>query len=236
MRGAKEFLEPLKSFLAPFEPVNPLPLPDLKLDEKTVHQPGHKLIFASFGTVGNQIREPYTKIFEAFKKLNEASYNKNGLSKVQLRLLVACGEQMYARLEDEIKKNQLVLPPNVLLVKRAPQLDVLKRASLFITHSGQGSTNEAVHYGVPMICLPIFGDQPSVAYRVADELGLGVRLDFDKFTSDQLAESICEILNDSSYLQRSLTYARISRRYDALTEGPKIIIDYLQQKPKSKSD
>ena len=236
MRGAKEFAEPLKSFLAPFEPINPLPSDDFRLVQEKLHQTNHRLIYASFGTVGNQIREPYDKIFKAFTILNEESNRKNGLSKLEFRLLFACGPQMYAQLEQEIKQKKLVLPSNILLVPRAPQLDVLKRASLYITHSGQGSTNESVHYGVPMICLPIFADQPLVAYRVADELGLGIRLDFDKFTPEQLVSSICEILTNNAYLQRSLTFAKISRRYDAFTEGPKIIIDYLQDKHKSKHD
>ena len=236
MRGAKEFLEPLKSFLAPFEPVNPLPLTNLTLDEKTLHQPDHKLIFVSFGTnTVNKYRDLYDRVLSAFTKLNDGSY-KRELGDVKLSLLIACGDHMCKEIYEDVRNKKLVLPQNVLLVNRAPQLDVLKRTSLFITHSGQGSTNEAVHYGVPMVCIPIFVDQPLVAHRVADELGLGIRLDFDKFTSDQLAESMTKVLTGKSYLERSLTYAQISRKYDAVTEGARIIMDYLQNDLKSKRD
>lgn len=47
---------------------------------------------------------------------------------------------------------------------------------VFIGHGGMGSTVEALHYGVPMIISPFFGDQPSNAAAVEDS-GFGVELE-----------------------------------------------------------
>ncbi|WP_345385353.1 macrolide family glycosyltransferase [Nonomuraea salmonea] len=67
------------------------------------------------------------------------------------------------------------LPPNVLARRFVPQLEVLDRAALFVTHGGMNSVNEALHAGVPMLVLPQGADQPLVARRVA-ELGAGLAL------------------------------------------------------------
>ncbi len=49
-----------------------------------------------------------------------------------------------------------------------PQLEVLKQANLFITHGGMNSSSESLYFGVPMIVIPVMGDQPIVAQRIED--------------------------------------------------------------------
>ena len=44
-----------------------------------------------------------------------------------------------------------------MLVERAPQIELLKRAYLFISHNGMNSTSESIHFGVPMLFIPMFG-------------------------------------------------------------------------------
>ena len=67
------------------------------------------------------------------------------------------------------------LPGNVLVRRFVPQLEVLDRAALFVTHGGMNSVNEAMYAGVPMLVLPQGADQPMVARRVV-ELGAGLSL------------------------------------------------------------
>jgi uncharacterized protein (TIGR00661 family) len=72
---------------------------------------------------------------------------------------------------------------------------VLRQADLVITHGGNNTTTEALHFGKPMVVLPLFWDQYDNAQRV-HELGLGVRLDTYRFTDDELQSAIKRLLTD----------------------------------------
>lgn len=65
------------------------------------------------------------------------------------------------------------LPPNVIARAWVPQLGVLRRAALAVTHGGMNSANEALTFDVPLVLVPQAADQTWVAHRVA-ELGAGV--------------------------------------------------------------
>lgn len=67
------------------------------------------------------------------------------------------------------------LPGNVLPLRFVPQPEVLARATLFITHGGMNSVNEALYAGVPVLVVPQGADQPMIARRVV-ELGAGLSI------------------------------------------------------------
>ena len=68
------------------------------------------------------------------------------------------------------------LPANVLASRFVPQLEVLARAALFVTHGGMNSVNEAMYAGVPMLVIPQGAEQPMVAGRVVESgAGLSIR-------------------------------------------------------------
>lgn len=77
------------------------------------------------------------------------------------------------------------LPANVLARQSVPQLQVLDRAALFVTHGGMNSVNEAMRAGVPVLVVPQGADQPMVARRVV-EIGAGLMLR----TEDATAETV----------------------------------------------
>ncbi|MGV6475750.1 nucleotide disphospho-sugar-binding domain-containing protein [Azotobacter vinelandii] len=77
------------------------------------------------------------------------------------------------------------LPTNIRVLKHAPQIEVLARASLFITHGGLSSVRESLQFGVPMIVFPCWMEQPGNAVRVVHH-GLGLHGDIAQITVDQL--------------------------------------------------
>jgi UDP:flavonoid glycosyltransferase YjiC (YdhE family) len=59
------------------------------------------------------------------------------------------------------------LPPNLTVVERAPQLALLRRAAVMVSHGGFQSVLECVRFGVPLVIYPGLRDQPGIAARAA---------------------------------------------------------------------
>lgn len=65
----------------------------------------------------------------------------------------------------------------------------------FLTHAGMLSSVEAMHCGVPVISVPIFGDQFANAQSTREN-GLGVTLDYMDLDEKTLAIALDEVLQD----------------------------------------
>jgi MGT family glycosyltransferase len=78
-----------------------------------------------------------------------------------------------------------------------PQVSVLPHVDLVITHAGNNTTTESIHFGKPMIALPLFWDQHDNAQRL-DETGFGVRLGTYEFTDEEMAGAINRLLGDEA--------------------------------------
>ncbi|MFF4607336.1 macrolide family glycosyltransferase [Streptomyces sp. NPDC001339] len=93
------------------------------------------------------------------------------------------------------------VPPNIEVHPRVPQLAVLEKASVFVTHSGMGSTMESLHYGTPMVTLPQTVEQAAIAHRVA-ELGLGTGLPEGGITAEGLRAAVLGLASDAAVRER----------------------------------
>jgi MGT family glycosyltransferase len=82
-----------------------------------------------------------------------------------------------------------------------PQTSVLDKVDLVITHGGNNTTTECIHFGKPMVVLPIFWDQHDNAQRV-DETGFGVRLATYEFEGAELGTAIDRLLADGRLATR----------------------------------
>src|SRR5262249_25217465 len=60
------------------------------------------------------------------------------------------------------------VPSNCLVLPSAPQLAVLRRAAVFITHGGMNSVLEGLTYGVPLLVIPTQVEQVVIGLTVAE--------------------------------------------------------------------
>ncbi|KAH8283039.1 hypothetical protein KR054_011684, partial [Drosophila jambulina] len=92
--------------------------------------------------------------------------------------------------------------PNILYKKWLPQDDILAHPNtkLFITHAGKGGITESQYHGVPMVALPIFGDQPGNA-EIMQSAGYGLSLDLLSITEESLRGALTEVLENEKYSQ-----------------------------------
>jgi zeaxanthin glucosyltransferase len=144
------------------------PFPWERLDSKP-------LVYASMGTIRNDSREAFKIIAEACVSLD-----------VQLVISLGGNEMNSA------------LPGNPLVVSYAPQLDLIRRASVVITHAGINTTLESLAEGVPLVAIPVSDDQPSVAARI-DWIGAGKVLPFQKLSVPRLRENIRQVLGSPRF-------------------------------------
>ncbi len=106
---------------------------------------GRPLLYASLGTLQSSHSRLFHVIAEACTGLN-------------LQAVLAVGARGKAALPN--------LPGNHLVVGFAPQIKLLRRAALTITHAGMNTTAQALHFGSPLIAIPLAHDQPAIAARI----------------------------------------------------------------------
>jgi len=66
---------------------------------------------------------------------------------------------------------------------------------LFITHGGLLSTQEAIHRGLPLVAIPVYGDQYYNLTRIVS-FGVGIRLDYENITTESVKWALNEVLSN----------------------------------------
>lgn len=100
---------------------------------------------------------------------------------------------------------------NVLIDNWLPQNDILAHPNvrLFITHGGLLSTTESVFHGVPVVGMPIFGDQMRNVHAAVQD-GWGVQLSYTNVTEESLRWALQTALSDKRIAAQAQA---VSRRY-----------------------
>lgn len=94
------------------------------------------------------------------------------------------------------------VPSNVELHEWVPQLAVLGRASVFVTHAGMGGCSEGLYQGVPMVAVPQAVDQFDNA-AMLEELGVGVHLSMQQATPEALRDAVLRLAGSPEVAARS---------------------------------
>ncbi|MFG1698775.1 glycosyltransferase [Nonomuraea sp. NPDC049309] len=159
----------------------------------------HALIYFSLGSLGSADVELMQRVIDV-------------LGTTPHQYIVSKGP-----LHEEIK-----LHDNMWGEEFLPQTKIIPLCDLVITHGGNNTTTEALHFGKPMILLPLFWDQYDNAQRV-DELGYGVRLSTYTFADEELTGAIAKLLGDTELRARVAAAGEEIRRRDGLRKAADLI-------------
>jgi MGT family glycosyltransferase len=118
--------------------------------------------------------------------------------------------------------DKITLADNMVGDATVPQTKVIPQVDLVITHGGNNTTTESLHFGKPMVLLPLFWDQYDNAQRM-DELGFGIRLATYEFTPEELNGAVDRLLADTPLRSRLDEIGTRIRDRDGLTKGADII-------------
>uniref|UniRef100_X1YV34 UDP-glucuronosyltransferase n=1 Tax=Capitella teleta TaxID=283909 RepID=X1YV34_CAPTE len=115
-------------------------------------------------------------------------------------------------------EDNLLIPDNVIITNWLPQNDLMAqpKVRVFITHCGNNGQFEALYHGVPMIGMPLHGDQYYNAQRIPHK-GFGRVVEFTKFAPEELVAAVEEVINNQTYREN---IHRASLMFHDRTEGP----------------
>ncbi|CAH0713974.1 unnamed protein product, partial [Brenthis ino] len=101
---------------------------------------------------------------------------------------------------------------NIKISKWYPQSDLLRhpKVKLFITQAGLQSTDEAISAGVPLVAVPMLGDQWYNAEKYVRH-GIGTKLDIKHLTEDEFRSAIETVINDKRYRENIVQLRKIMR-------------------------
>lgn len=141
---------------------------------------GRPLLYASLGTLQNGSEAIFKTIASA-------------CAGIDAQLVISLG--------GGLDPSQLgALDGNPLVVRFAPQLEILKRATLVITHAGLNTVLESLSEGVPLVAIPLGNDQPGVAARVKAR-GAGLVVPPRRLKPATLRRAVLRVLQEDHYRQ-----------------------------------
>ncbi|MBV9676914.1 MAG: glycosyl transferase, partial [Acidobacteriaceae bacterium] len=117
-------------------------------------------------------------------------------------------------------------------VPYAPQLELLRRASLCITHAGLNTVMECLRFAVPMVCIPITNDQPAVAARVRWTRA-GEVVPVRKLSSVTLRAEVERVLNNAEYRRAACSLASAVQKAGGVERGADVISKVLNTAQRS---
>jgi zeaxanthin glucosyltransferase len=169
---------------------------------------GRPLIYASLGTT----EKVQLAIFRLIAKACQS---------LEVQLVISLGAQFSP---DQLSD----LPGKPLVVGFAPQLELLRRATLVITHAGPNTVFETLLEGKPMVAIPIALDQPAIARRLA-RVGAAQVLPVMHLSIRRMRAAIVTVLQEPSYRLAALALQEKLRSVHGAEKAADIIEDALRR-------
>ncbi len=164
---------------------------------------GRPLVYVSLGTLVNGLDRVYRIILEAVAGMPD------------LQIVLSTGKNITAKDLGDI-------PPNTIVVEQAPQLELLQRAALCITHAGLNTVMEALAQGVPMVAIPIGFDQPGVAARMAYH-HTGEFMEVEEVTAAGLSALIRKVYEQPEYREKAQRFQQIIAHTRGLDTAAEVV-------------
>ncbi len=140
------------------------------------------LVYVSLGTLFNADPGFYRQCFEAF-------------GRDDVRVVMSIGST--------VPPESLGTPPaNIVVRPWVSQLDILRQASVFVSHGGMNSVSESLHHGVPLVVVPQMGEQELVGRQV-ERLGAGVHLARQHVTAASLRAAVQRVSGERTFRDRA---------------------------------
>jgi zeaxanthin glucosyltransferase len=168
---------------------------------------GRPIVYASMGTLQNRLDWVFEVIVKACAGQN-------------VQLVLSLGGRSDASGFPE---------GDAVIVDYCPQIELLQRAAVCITHAGLNTALESLAQGVPMVAIPITNDQPGVAARIAWS-GTGVVLPPKRLNASRLAEALVRVLTTPSYRENALRLRREIHELNPLQRASEIVERTLMEK------
>lgn len=172
------------------------------------------LIYISLGSMLNNAKSFYKNCIAAFENQ-------------PYKVIISVGKMIDI---DDFGK----LPPNIEMYPFVPQLKILEKASLFITHGGMNSVNEALYYGVPMVVMPLTTDQPTIAKQI-ERLNLGERIDI-KDSPTKIRDTSLSVMHNSTIIRQAKNFSSISHAAKGTTFAAEEIERFCKRELQRKKD
>src|SRR5262249_16851773 len=157
----------------------------------------------SMGTLQNGVTETFRAVAASARRLKH------------LQFVLAIGNQITPEQIGETASN-------VLLVAYAPQIELLKRSSVCITHAGLNTVLEALRFGVPLLAIPITNDQPGVAARIAHKKA-GLVISHENLSSYDLPALVTHAVENSTLRTNACHLGESISKTDGLAMAAELI-------------
>jgi len=175
-----------------------VPFPYERLD-------GRPLIYGSIGTLQSANHRFFSIMAQACSQLN-------------VQLVLTLGKTGTTPVPE--------FPGNPVVVRYAPQADLLARAAATITHSGMNTTQQSLYFGVPLVAIPITHDQPAIAARLArTQAGIVIRP--EKLTVEGLRDALRAVMQEGSSYRAAASRMQGAIRRSAGRDGAADIAERL---------